>query len=176
MTSLAALRLDLIPLSQEALAALIAVDRLSAEREIGAQLPPGELLPPEMADALDHFLGLVRSDPDNAIWSARAYVDRALGAVVGMGGFGGPPGAGNTVTLGYSIYPQWQRRGYATEAATALTDWALAQPGVHCVRATIVPGHIASEKVARAAGLQPTGRTEQDQEQGKVQVWERRRG
>lgn len=175
MSRLAAPRLELLPLTGAALAALIAADRAAAETEIGAKLPAGALLPPEMAEAMDHFLGLVRSHPENAIWSARAYVDRNLGMVVGMGGFTGPPGADGIVLMGYSVYPAWQRHGYATEAGKALTDWALTQPGVEGVRATIVPGHVASEKVAQAAGLRPTGRMEHDQEQGKVQVWERLR-
>ncbi|MCA9880957.1 MAG: GNAT family N-acetyltransferase, partial [Thermomicrobiales bacterium] len=88
----------------------------------------------------------------------------------------GPPGETGTVTLGYSIFPAFQRQGYATEAAHILTEWALAQPEVLRVRATISPRNTASQRVAAAAGLQPTGATEDDPDEGPVMVWQRTRG
>ncbi|MCC7023368.1 MAG: hypothetical protein IT338_11090, partial [Thermomicrobiales bacterium] len=39
------------------------------------------------------------------------------------------------------------------------------------VRATIRPGHVASERVAAAAGLRRTGRIEDDPDEGPVEVW-----
>ena len=74
--------------------------------------------------------------------------------------------------MGYSIYPAFQGQGLASEAAEALTVWALAQPGVRRVRATIPPDNLASQRVAAHAGLHRTGRTEIDEDVGLVEVWE----
>jgi hypothetical protein len=49
-----------------------------------------------------------------------------------------------------------QGHGYAAEAARALVGW-LADREVHEVVAHIHPDHAASARVARRAGLQPTG-------------------
>jgi RimJ/RimL family protein N-acetyltransferase len=72
--------------------------------------------------------------------------------VVGDAGFKGPPQDGE-VELGYSIIPGQRRRGYATEAAQALVDWALAQPGVERVVAETEPENEASQRVLERAGM-----------------------
>ncbi|MFT4041391.1 MAG: GNAT family N-acetyltransferase [Thermomicrobiales bacterium] len=172
MIDLASQRLILIPLSPEALAALIAQDRAAAERAVGGAFPPGALVPPLMADALDFFLKLAESSPD---WGGRVYLTRETREVAGLGGFTGPPGPDGVVTMGYSVFPAHQRRGYASEAARALADWALAQPGVTVVQATIVDGNIASERVAAYAGLIRTDDIEDDPDEGPVVVWRRAR-
>ena len=52
----------------------------------------------------------------------------------------------------------WQRQGYASEAASALVSWLLAN-GIRDLRAYMHPEHRASQGVAKAAGLSPTGKT-----------------
>jgi RimJ/RimL family protein N-acetyltransferase len=90
-----------------------------------------------------------------------------------MGGFAAPPDERGYVTLGYSVFPEFQRQGYASEAARALADWAIRQPGVEAVQATISPRNIASERVAAYAGLHRTDATEEDPDEGPVFVWQR---
>jgi RimJ/RimL family protein N-acetyltransferase len=75
------------------------------------------------------------------------------------------------VTVGYAVYPAFQGLGFATEAVRGLVLWALAQPGVARVRATIPPANAASRRVAERAGLRPVG-TDHDEEAGEVLVWE----
>ena len=58
--------------------------------------------------------------------------------------------------IAWIIGTPWQGRGYASEAATALTRW-LHDGGVDRVTAHIHPRHPASQAVARRAGLTPTG-------------------
>lgn len=50
----------------------------------------------------------------------------------------------------------WQGRGYAKEAASALVAWLLSG-GVRSITAHTHPDHLASQGVARAAGLAFTG-------------------
>jgi RimJ/RimL family protein N-acetyltransferase len=171
MTLLTSQRLLLVPLSSEALAALIQQDRVAAEQALEARFPPSGLVPPLMADALEYFLEIASAGSESATWGARAYITSDTRDIAGMGGFVGPPDEHGLVLMGYSVFPEHQRRGYASEAARVLADWALAQPGVRGVRATISPRNIASERVAAYAGLYRTDATEDDPDEGPVVVW-----
>ena len=173
MTVISSQRLHLVPLTSEALAALIARDQAAAEHALNARFPTSELVPPLMADALDYFLEIAEAGPTSAVWGARAYITGDTRDIAGIGGFGGPPDAHGLVTMGYSIFPACQRLGYASEAARTLADWALNQLGVTGVRATISPRNIASERVAAYAGLYQTDATEDDPDEGPVVVWQR---
>jgi ribosomal-protein-alanine N-acetyltransferase len=169
-------RLDLPPLTVAALDALIAGDRVALEAETGARFPEPLAAPPLMEDALPFFRENVLKDAGAAHWWARLVVLRETGEAVGSAGFTGAPDESGTVTLGYSVYPAYQRQGIAAEAAAALVAWALQQPGVRVVRATIPPDRVASQGVAARAGLQRTGRIEHDPDEGPVEVWELARG
>ena len=57
--------------------------------------------------------------------------------------------------VAWTVGVSWQRRGYATEATTALVQW-LADRGVGPIVAHIHPDHVASASVAIRAGLRPT--------------------
>jgi ribosomal-protein-alanine N-acetyltransferase len=173
MTEPASLRLDFPPLTVEALEALIAGDRAALETAAGVTFPEPLAAPPLMDDALPFFRETLRENPALLPWWARLIVLRETKHVAGSIGFTGGPDAEGAVTLGYSVYPSYQRQGIAAEAAAALVAWALAQPGVRAVRATIPPGHVASERVAASAGLLRTGRIIDDPNEGPVEIWER---
>jgi len=76
-------------------------------------------------------------------------------------------GAGQRAEIAWVIGLEWQGRGYAIEAARALVAW-LDSRGVRVIQAHIHPDHAASARVARRAGLAPTGVTE-----GGEQLWQR---
>jgi RimJ/RimL family protein N-acetyltransferase len=63
--------------------------------------------------------------------------------------------AGRTAHVAWVIGVDWQRQGFASEAAAALVEW-LRAGGVDEVVAHIHPDHAASATVATRAGLQPT--------------------
>ena len=173
---LASRRLDLTPLSVEALTALIAGDRAALEAVTGATFPVPLAAPPLMADALPFMRDLLLADPENGNWGPYLLILRETSGAVGSSGFIGKPDDDGAVTLGYSVYPAYQRRGFAAEATAALVDWAVTQPGVRSVRATIPPAHAASQRVAAHAGLHRTSRVESDPDEGPVEVWVRVRG
>lgn len=173
MTVIGSQRLLLVPLTPEALAALINSDRVAAEQALDATFPSPDLVPPLMVDAMGFFLDIAAAGPESAAWGARAYIALEGRGVVGMGGFTGPPDERGSVTMGYSVFPECQRRGYASEGARVLADWALSQPGVTRVQATISPHNIASERVAAYAGLHRTNAMEDDPDEGPVVVWHR---
>lgn len=169
-------RLRLTPMPVEALDALRAGDRSHLERVTAASFPEPLEPPPLTADVLEYFRDTLEADPAIAPWWVRLIVTRDSATAVGSIGFTGPPDGEGAVVLGYSIYPAFQRQGFAAEAATALVDWALLQPEVLRVQATIHPGHVASERVAAHAGLTRTNRIIDDPDEGPIAVWERLKG
>ncbi|MDQ2896809.1 MAG: GNAT family N-acetyltransferase [Actinomycetota bacterium] len=64
--------------------------------------------------------------------------------------------------LAWTIEIESQGCGYAREAAGAIAAW-LTQQGVEALIAHIHPRHVASEKVAQALGLRPTGESVGDE-------------
>lgn len=65
--------------------------------------------------------------------------------------------------LAWLVGVAWQGNGYATEAATAMSDWLITR-GVDRFRAHIHPGHVVSGKVATAIGLTATDESDEDGE------------
>lgn len=59
--------------------------------------------------------------------------------------------------IGYGIAEDKQGCGYATEAVSALADWALKQSGVVCIKAETEESNIASKRVLEKSGFIPTG-------------------
>lgn len=61
------------------------------------------------------------------------------------------------VSLGYVLGRRWWRKGLATEAATKLVEWALAQPEVFRVWAITDRDNVASARVLEKSGMQREG-------------------
>jgi len=81
------------------------------------------------------------------------YIVRSSDAlVVGDIGFHTPPRDG-VVEIGYGLAEAARGQGYATEALTALTAWALAQPGVRRVTADTTPDNAPSQRVLERSGF-----------------------
>jgi GNAT superfamily N-acetyltransferase len=76
-------------------------------------------------------------------------------ASIGAGfiGFKGYPNAEGETEIGYGISPQYQGKGYMTEAVRALCDWAFSHPFVSAVTATTVTNP-ASNRVLEKVGAQ----------------------
>jgi ribosomal-protein-alanine N-acetyltransferase len=86
-------------------------------------------------------------------------IERETETVVGDIGFIGPPGVDATVEIGYSVIPDRRRRGYATEAARALVDWVLREPGVREVVAGCDNENVPSIRMLERLGFARTGET-----------------
>jgi [ribosomal protein S5]-alanine N-acetyltransferase len=168
-------RLEFRPLTIAAIEALIAGERKALEAETRATFPEPLSAPPEMDHALPAIRDSLRDDPESAFWGPFLIVLPETGEAVGSAGFVSQSSRDGLRELGYSIYPSFQGQGLASEAASILVAWALAQPGTGSVRATIPPWHVASQRVAARAGLRRTGRMETDPDEGPVEVWERTR-
>jgi [ribosomal protein S5]-alanine N-acetyltransferase len=163
--------LDLVPHAPWHLRALTRGAEAYAE-SFGAQPAEGLAdffaggdLSPEWLAALD---AAVEADP----WvHGFALVHRASGVVVGVASFKGPPDGEGVVEIAYAIAPGHQGRGYATEAAAALTRYALDSGRVRVVRAHTLPAANASTRVLERCGFRYLGEVV-DPEDGPVWRWE----
>lgn len=95
--------------------------------------------------------------------------------VIGMGGFKGPPDADGVVEIAYGVAPDYQGKGYATEAAQALVDYAFDSGRVCVARAHTFLESNASTKVLARCGFQKVGEVI-DPEDGPVWRWEKHNG
>lgn len=60
--------------------------------------------------------------------------------------------------LGYAVARSHWRRGYATEATTAVVDWSFRRLGLHRIEAVVQRGNRPSERVLERLGFRPEGR------------------
>ena len=77
--------------------------------------------------------------------------------VIGDVGFMGPPDATGAVHVGCAITEGERRQGYATEALTAVLEWARTQSGLTCVLADTTRANIASQRLLERAGMHKVG-------------------
>lgn len=92
-------------------------------------------------------------------WTARGFgnfavEDKASGAFVGHVGPMQPPGWPD-FEIGWGIFPTFQGKGYAVEAAAAAFHWAHHMLGRRETLHMIDPTNEASARVARALGAEP---------------------
>lgn len=121
------------------------------------------------ADWLARLGALTSPDP----WTLGfSLVHRDSETVVGSAGFTGPPTADGVVEISYGVNPDHQGKGYATEAAQALTTYAFQSGKVRRVRAHTRPEPNASTRVLTKCGFQRVGEVI-DPEDGLVWRWEK---
>jgi [ribosomal protein S5]-alanine N-acetyltransferase len=154
-------RLELVPCSL-AVANALSDDVEEGGRLLDAQVPK-EWPDPELAEFLPFYAKLLRKDPGLLGYGVWLIIEREARTIVGSAGFQGHPNTDGEVEIGYGVHADFRNRGYATEAARALVEWAFEQPGVkrvtaHCDRDNI-PSHRVVEKAGLTQrGLQPDGR------------------
>jgi len=97
------------------------------------------------------------ADHDFGPW---ALIDREGGSFVGRGGLCWTEVEGKPVVeLPWTIDPDHQGRGLATEAALAAVDWARSL-GLREIVTMTIPANQASIRVAEKAGFEVSGETE----------------
>jgi len=166
-------RLELIPLSAAALDALIDRNRPQLEAVTQAHFPDPLCAPPLMEDALISMREQVLAENEDRRHGPWLAISRSTREAVGSVGLSGSASDEGTLLVGYSIYAEFEGRGYATEATKALISWALSLPGTRVIQATIPPWHTPSLRVAEKLGMRQMG-TGHDNEIGEVLVYELR--
>jgi len=77
--------------------------------------------------------------------------------LIGAAGFLGPPAADGTVEVGYSVLPEYEGRGVATEIVQALIEHAFASGRVRRITAHTTEANSGSVRVLVKAGFGRSG-------------------
>ncbi len=154
-------RLELVSLSAQVMEALVAGGKTYAGAAIGAPIPndwPNE----HDAEFLRLRLGQMRADSEPQEWAVRAMVLADERALAGHIGFHGPPGINvlgrqDAVEFGYTVFPDYRRRGLSAEAARGIFDWASREHGIRAFVASIAPENEPSVGSVRKLGFVHVG-------------------
>jgi len=131
------------------------------------------MAPADRAQVSPEWLARICS-PKADPWTLGYTLVRAQdGAHVGQCGFKSSPIDG-VVEIAYGVAPDFEGRGYATEAAIALVGIAFDSSSVQTVIAHTFEHGNASSRVLMKAGFRSLGQVI-DPEDGAVWKWERRR-
>ena len=126
------------------------------------------------AEVSADWITRVRSTAVGDPWSLTFnLVERASRSVVGSCAFKGPPDAEGIVEVSYYTDPNYRSRGFATEAAGGLTEFAFATGRVRLVRAHTKTENDASARILTKCGFRLVGEV-MDPEDGLVCRWERK--
>ena len=173
MPTLVTERLRLIPITLEAVDAVLDRDKPRAERIVGARFPPRWPDDPLLEVGFPYSRAAIWAAPEIRLWGDSLVVLRDEPRVVGCVVFHGRPSDG-VAEVGYSIEERARGNGLATEATRACVEWALAQADIAAVQATTFPWHTASLGVIRNLGMRQIATREHDT-LGELLVFERRR-
>ena len=152
-------RLVLVPATPELTrAALAGNDALGRTLRalVPATWPPTYLDPAALTFTLDRLT----EGESQAGWWLHFVMLKGGGdsrALIGSGGYKGPPSGDGTVEVGYAIVSEHQRRGYATEATRGLVARAFSVAGVRRVIAETLPELIPSIGVLEKCGFRLIG-------------------
>ena len=150
-------RLELVPASAQLVQAEIG-QAGTFSILLGAVIPAN--WPPELlVDALPFFLEQLERHPEQAGWLSWYWILRGDSepVLIGSGGFKGCPRSDGTIEVGYSVLPQYQGNGYATEAVTGLLAWAFANSEVTRVIAETLIDNERSIGVLQKLGFRRIG-------------------
>ena len=118
------------------------------------------------------FLNALRTLPAADPWRLGfAIIHPGARLVIGSCGFKGPPDSAGMVEIAYGIVPTYQERGYATESAMALIDYARRNDSVTVIRAHTLPTPNASTRVLTKCGFDFLGEVIEPDD-GLVWRWE----
>ncbi len=110
--------------------------------------------PFDVEQARRFVLTLTRSDPDTPNeWFQFAVTETTSGQLLGDVA-AGPEGDDHRLArIGFTLAPQAQGRGFATEAVTALLDYLFCVRGKHRVAAACDPRNLASTALLARVGM-----------------------
>jgi ribosomal-protein-alanine N-acetyltransferase len=97
----------------------------------------------------------------------------ASAKVIGAAGFKGPPSPDGAVEIAYGIVPDFQGKGYATEVAAGLVEFAQRSGHVRIACAHTLAQKNASTRVLAKCGFELVAELN-DPEDGPVWRWEKR--
>ncbi|MCI0765560.1 GNAT family N-acetyltransferase [Bacillus sp. TL12] len=107
---------------------------------------------PDYKDILSWIAEGLRKNPEQSKWSG-LIIHKEDNVIIGDMGCKGAPDSMGTVEIGYSIVPEYQGNGYATEMAKAFVEWLQQTNEVQIIKADCFKSNIASSKVLEKTGF-----------------------
>jgi RimJ/RimL family protein N-acetyltransferase len=101
-----------------------------------------------------------RAPGDLGGWVQLSVEDRETGRLLGDVGLSPAEGEPGVIKIGYTIAPEFQGRGYATEAMVALLAYVFDRLGADVVRAYASADNVPSIRVAEKIGMHLVERIE----------------
>ncbi len=138
----------------EAFAAAELEAREKLSKLLGALVP--ETWPPDnLRDVLDYFYALHKEHSEWEGWLTwyAIRIDSGHPILCGSVGFRGPPDEQGMVEIGYSVLPEFQGQGLATEAVAGIVQWAKQQPEAKEIEAETNTDNEASIRVLEKNGF-----------------------
>jgi ribosomal-protein-alanine N-acetyltransferase len=130
------------------LAAAEIEDKAEFAKLVGALVP--ETWPPDnLRDVLGYFYALYEEHPEWEGWLTwyAVRIDNDYPILCGGVGFKGPPDKRGMVEIGYSVLPEFERQGLATEMVAGIVQWAKQRPQVKHIEAETDTDNKASIRV-----------------------------
>ncbi len=165
--SICTLRLELISWSPSLLRTALK-DQTLVQRLVDYQLPAQ--FPGDLSGLLRLRLAQLERDPLEQGFLLRSIVFK--GQMIGLIGFHAKPSFSGRLEVGYTIFSEFRRQGFALEAVDGLFDWARLEPGVNIFVASVRPTNVASLAVIAKFGFVQVGR-QWDTDDGEELVFEK---
>ena len=129
----------------------------------------------QLLSASSDFLARVENGRQPDPWRfGFGVIHKIDNLLIGMTGFPNAPDSEGVAEIAYGIAPAYQGRGYATEVANALIDFAASDPRVKRIRAHTLAQTNASTRVLEKCGFAKIGETIDPEEQIPVWRWEKK--
>lgn len=110
----------------------------------------------EMKKAYTEMLEGCLKYPEQWVWRAVWMIELKDGTHIGDLSFKGIDSDG-AVEIGYGVLREFEGQGYATEAVSAVVQWADMQPEVTRIEAETETGNFASQRVLEKCGFIAAG-------------------
>jgi [ribosomal protein S5]-alanine N-acetyltransferase len=163
--------LIIVPYLPRHLRALI---RSETEFEDTAGLRVADGIREQMLSASVDFMARLENGKQPDPWQfGFAIIHQVENVLIGTCGFPGPPDPVGVAEIAYGIASAYQGRGYATEAARALIEFATKDPRVETIRAHTLAETNASTRVLQKCGLKKIGDAVDPENGLPVWRWER---
>jgi RimJ/RimL family protein N-acetyltransferase len=153
---------------------LRALVRSVEEFENTAGLPIADGIRDQLLGASADFMARLETAKESDPWRfGFAVIHKVDNVVIGVCGFPGPPDSNGIAEIAYGIAPAYRGRGYATEAAMALVEFATKDPRVKTICAHTLAEANASQHVLEKCGFKKTGDAVDPESNLPVWRWER---
>ncbi|MEG4490035.1 GNAT family N-acetyltransferase [Microcoleus sp. D3_18_C4] len=158
---------------------LLAVERIHIEAFLRSKSQLAAILNVIVPNSWPHFPEAFslpadessESNPPPTDWHSYFFIHPKNQVLVGNGGFTGSPDESGNVEIGYEIASEYWNRGFATEVAQGMIDYAFDHEEVKAVIAHTLAEKNASNSVLQKVGMKFIAEVD-DPEEGKIWRWQ----